>query len=93
MELLEEIEKSHSKLESKNKGKTKASIVAKATGTSESQIYKEKSLYQTIKDNPKFQPLLKEIDSGELSIHNALKIVKGEPKKQNTLSLEYESPA
>lgn len=77
MAILEEIERQRSNLErdSKNKGRRSAEIAATLTNISPAQMYKEKRVLQTIRDNPSLDYLIKEIDDGDITVNLAAQIV------------------
>jgi ParB/RepB/Spo0J family partition protein len=71
MAIFEEIERS--KLE--RKGQRSAEIAAKSTGSSASQLYKEKKLWLEIRSKPRYSYLIKKLDEGEITVNHAIEII------------------
>jgi ParB family chromosome partitioning protein len=74
--ILEEIEIQRSNLERDNQGKRSAEIAADYTGVSPAQLYKEKAIVQAVKQKPHLKYLVEKLDSGEMSVNEADRIIR-----------------
>jgi ParB family chromosome partitioning protein len=90
--ILREIERQRSNLErddDNNKGKRSAEIAADYVDVSPAQLYKEKKLLQTIKNNRELEYLVKEIDDENLTVHHATEIVKEAQERRKDKLLPF----